>query len=111
MAELKDTQSRVTQEALAGRLPILAGERVYTKYRSFLWTATAFSAATWSFLIGGYLPYIGNTVAGIIGLSVGQVLGLIPVVLAGGLASYRYGLEPIDAVKTAFGRRGMLVPL
>jgi NCS1 family nucleobase:cation symporter-1 len=99
MGDLKSTQSRVTQEALSGRLPILGGERVYNGYLPFLWTCVAFSAATWAFLIGSYLPYIGNTVAGIAGYTTGMILGMVPVTLAAGFSSYRYGVETLDAAK------------
>ena len=111
MSDLKTTQSRVTQEALSGRLPILGGERVYKGYPSFLWTCVAFSAATWAFLIGSYLPYVGNTLAGIAGYTAGMILGMVPVTLASGFASYRYGVETLDAAKAAFGRWGIIVPM
>lgn len=111
MGDLKSTQSRVTQEALSGRLPILGGERIYSGYLPFLWTCVAFSAATWAFLIGGYLPYIGNTMAGVTGYVVGLLLGMVPVTLASGIGPYKYGVETLDAAKAAFGRWGMIVPL
>jgi purine-cytosine permease-like protein len=111
LGDLKTTQSRVTQEALSGRLPILGGERVYTGYLPFLWTCVAFSAATWAFLIGSYLPYIGNTVAGIAGYATGMILGMVPVTLAAGFSSYRFGVETLDAAKAAFGRWGIVVPM
>jgi len=61
------TSNSVEQEALAGRLPVLSGNRVYKSYGSFLWTCCAFSAATWAFLIGSYLPYVGDWRLGVIG--------------------------------------------
>lgn len=111
MGDLKTTQSRVTQEALSGRLPILGSERIYRGYLPFLWTCVAFSAATWAFLIGGYLPYVGNTMAGVTGYVVGLLLGMVPVTLASGIGPYKYGVETLDAAKAAFGRWGMVVPL
>lgn len=101
----------ITREALAGRLPTLTRERVYPSYSSFLWTCTAFSAATWAFLIGGFLPYVGDTRIGIFGYLVGVVVGMVPVALASGMPSFRYGLDTIDAAKSSFGQRGMIVPL
>src|ERR1700736_780957 len=75
-------QAEISREALAGRLPILSEERIYSRFGSFLWTCTSFSAATWAFLIGGSLPSVGNTVIGILGYLCGVILGLVPVVLA-----------------------------
>src|SRR5579862_4024747 len=104
-------QAQVAREALAGRLPIFPTERIYRRYGSFLWTCTSFSAATWAFLIGGSLPSVGNTLLGILGYLCGVILGLVPVVLASGLPSFRYGIEPIDAAKASFGVNGTVLPL
>src|ERR1700747_3625294 len=104
-------QAQIAREALAGRLPIFPTERLYRRYGSFLWTCTSFSAATWAFLIGGSLPSVGNTVIGISGYLCGVILGLVPVVLASGLPSYRYGIDPIDASKASFGVNGAVLSL
>jgi purine-cytosine permease-like protein len=111
VGDLKATQSRVTQEALSGRLPTLAGERIYQRYLPFMWTCVAFSAATWAFLLGGYLPYVGNTMAGIAGYATGMIAGMVPVTLAAGFPSFRYGVETLDAAKASFGRRGIVLPM
>jgi nucleobase:cation symporter-1, NCS1 family len=108
---IRDTQARITREALSGRLPILSTERIYSNYTSFLWTCTTFSAATWAFLIGGYLPYLGDTRISILGYLCGMILGMVPVTLASGFPSYRYGVDTIDAAKASFGIRGMILPL
>jgi NCS1 family nucleobase:cation symporter-1 len=104
-------QVQVAREALDGRLPILSSERIYRRFGSFLWTPTSFSAATWAFLIGGSLPSVGNTVIGILGYLCGLILALVSVVLASGLPSYRYGIDPIDAAKASFGVNGTVLPL
>ena len=105
------SDSTAAREALAGRLPILPEERIYRRFGSFLWTCTSFSAATWAFLIGGSLPSVGNTLIGVLGYLCGVILGLVPVTLSSGLPSYRYGVEPIDAAKAAFGVNGAVLPL
>ena len=109
--DIRDTQSRVVREALSGRLPILSTERIYDTYPSFLWTCTTFSAATWAFLVGGFLPFVGNTKLFIVGYLCGLILGMVPVTLSSGMASYRYGVDPIDAAKASFGVRGIILPL
>jgi nucleobase:cation symporter-1, NCS1 family len=101
----------VEQEALSGRLPVLFNERVYSTYGSFLWTCCAFSAATWAFLIGGFLPYVGDWRLGVIGYVIGLVIGMAIVSLASGAPSYKYGTDVIDTAKSSFGYRGMVVPL
>src|SRR5579871_1338589 len=106
-----DAHAQAIQAALDGRLPVLADERIYRTFGSFLWTCTAFSAATWAFLIGSNLPVVGHTASGIIGYLCGMIVGLVPVTLASGLPSYRYGIDPIDASKAAFGVRGIALPL
>ena len=80
-------------------------------YGSFLWTCWAFSAATWAFLIGGFLPYVGDWRLGVIGYVIGLVIGMSIVALASGASSYKYGTDVIDNAKSSFGYRGMVVPL
>ncbi|WP_105133239.1 cytosine permease [Burkholderia sp. BE12] len=101
----------VAQEALSGRLPVLASERIYGSYGSFLWTCCAFSAATWAFLIGGFLPYVGDWRLGVMGYVIGLVIGMALVSLASGAPSYKYGTDVIDTCKASFGYRGMVIPL
>jgi len=55
------------EESLSGRLPLRSNESVYKNYRLLLWTCTAFSAATWAFLICGFLPYVGDVRIGVLG--------------------------------------------
>lgn len=104
-------KNQVEQEALAGRLPVLAEERVYKSYGSFLWTCCAFSAATWAFLIGSYLPYVGDWRLGVMGYVVGLMIGMAIVTLASGAPSFKYGTDVIDTAKSSFGYRGIVVPL
>jgi NCS1 family nucleobase:cation symporter-1 len=108
---LKNAQAGVAREALSGRLPIAGGERIYTKYFAFLWTCTAFVVATWSFLVGSQLPYVGDTKLGILGYICGYLVSSALVILAAGMPSYRYGVDTIDAVKSSFGRYGVVLPL
>ena len=104
-------QEHAIREAIDGRMPVLSGERLYSSYGSFLWTCTSLSAATWAYLIGGNLPAVGNTLIGILGYLCGMILGLVPVTLASGLPSYRYGVDPIDGAKPAFGVNGAALTL
>ncbi len=105
------TSHSVEQEALAGRLPVLSNNRVYKTYGSFLWTCCAFSAATWAFLIGSYLPFVGDWRLGVMGYVIGLIIGMALVSLASGVPSYKYGTDPIDTAKASFGYRGIVIPL
>ncbi|WP_236675707.1 cytosine permease [Pseudomonas mediterranea] len=105
------SSNSVEQEALAGRLPVLAGNRVYKTYGSFLWTCCAFSAATWAFLIGSYLPFVGDWRLGVMGYTIGLIIGMALVSLASGVPSFKYGTDPIDTAKPSFGYRGIVIPL
>jgi purine-cytosine permease-like protein len=106
-----NSSNSVEQEALAGRLPVLAGNRVYKTYGSFLWTCCAFSAATWAFLIGSYLPFVGDWRLGVMGYTIGLIIGMALVSLASGVPSFKYGTDPIDTAKPSFGYRGIVIPL
>ncbi|WP_260960929.1 cytosine permease [Pseudomonas citri] len=106
-----NSSNNVEQEALAGRLPVLAGSRVYKTYGSFLWTCCAFSAATWAFLIGSYLPFVGDWRLGVMGYTIGLIIGMALVSLASGVPSFKYGTDPIDTAKPSFGYRGIVIPL
>lgn len=108
---MTDNNGARSRAALAGRLPIVGGERIYTRYSQFFFTCIAFSAATWAFLVGSALPYVGDTKIAMVGFFCGYVVGIVPVVLASGLPSLRYGVDTIDAVKSSFGRYGMVLPL
>jgi purine-cytosine permease-like protein len=101
----------LVRETLEGRLPVLAGERVYRTFASVLWTSVGLSAATWAFLIGMALPHIGNKEIGVVAYIVGASATFVLVMLSAGLPTVRYGLELVDASKAVFGMRGRIVPL
>jgi NCS1 family nucleobase:cation symporter-1 len=101
----------IEKEALSGRLPVLPGERVYKTYGSFLWTMTAFGAATWSFLLGGYLPSLADWRVGVVGFAAGVAIGMPLVTLASGVPSYKYGTDVIDTAKSSYGNRGAVILL
>jgi len=103
--------SEIESEALAGRIPVLSNARIYTSYGSFLWTCCAFAAATWSFLIGSYLPFVGDWRIGVVGYVIGLVIGMAIVTLSSGVPSYKYGTDVIDTAKASFGYKGIAIPL
>ena len=108
---MMDARSRLLQEALAGRLPVLPDERIYKTYGSLLWTTAVLSAASWAYLIGSAFPAFGNTWLSIVGYLVGLVVGEVVVVFAVGIPSFRFGIDAIDAAKATLGTRGCVLLL
>ncbi|MGI4860737.1 MAG: cytosine permease [Janthinobacterium lividum] len=108
---LNSAQAANERESLAGRLPILPAERLYGRYVPYMWTGVTFAAATYAFLIGGALPFVGNTKLGLLGYIVGLILAIVPVQLAMGIPSFRLGIDGIDVCKSSFGTRGVILPL
>lgn len=97
--------------ALDGRMPVLPSERVFLTSGSFSRTCIAFGSAIWVFLIGSSLPAVGDTRLSVIGYAIGLIVGFGPVVLATGVPCFKYGVDTVDACKSAFGVRGALVAL
>ena len=100
------SSAHTTDHALEGRLPVVPRERIYRGYLSFLWTSAAFGCGIWVFLVGSALPMFGDTRLAVIGYAVGLVLGFVPVMLAAGVVPFRYGVDTMDAAKTAWGTSG-----
>ncbi|WP_323993234.1 cytosine permease [Nguyenibacter sp. L1] len=112
MTEMQeDITSVISRETLAGRLPVPGFSRIYTNFSTLLWTAVALGAASFNYLFGASLAYIGNTKIAIAGYLIGLIVGLVPTYLASGMISYRHGVDPVDAAKSTFGTRGALLML
>lgn len=103
-------QARLREEAVYGRLPLLPGEREYSR-RGILATGFAISVAAWCFLIGGYAANVVGAVQGMITLIAGCVIGVTASAASSALACNRYGLEQIDFTKSCFGQRGAKIIL
>jgi nucleobase:cation symporter-1, NCS1 family len=103
------TMPQALAETLEGRLPVLPAQRLYAGFGSFMWTCSSLAAASWVYLIGSSLPSLGNTWLSIGGYTLGNFIGLTLVSLASGVPSFRYGVDTIDASKSALGVRGSLV--
>ena len=99
-------EDRVTQEALLGFLPVLAGERLYG-FAGALLLLSGYCIATWSYTQGAYLA----TLVGFRQLVVGAFFGAIfmlclyqlPVLL-----SVRYGIDIWIWLRAVFGGRGVM---
>lgn len=100
-----EIDARIKEEAMFGRLPLLAGEREYGT-RGILATGFSYAVAAWCFLIGGYAATYVGAVEGVIALIAGSIIGVAMSSGAAALACNRYGLEQIDYTKTGFGQNG-----
>jgi NCS1 family nucleobase:cation symporter-1 len=105
-----EIEARIREEALFGRLPLLAREREYST-RGILATGFAYAVAAWCFLIGGYAANVVGAVQGIVALIAGCVIGVTLSAAASALACNRYGIEQIDFTKTCFGQNGAKIIL
>lgn len=105
------TTQKAIRESLEGRLPLLPKERIYRTFTSVLWSCMTLAAGTWTFLIGTALPTIGSKEVGLLAYSSGAIVGFLLVMLSAGRPCVRYGVDAIDATKSAFGVRGMIIPL
>jgi len=97
--------TRLKEEALFGRLPLLRGEREYGT-RGILATGFTYAVAAWCFLIGGYAANVVGAWQGMVALVCGCVIGVTLSAAASALACNRYGLEQIDYTKSCFGQKG-----
>lgn len=100
-----DLESRLRDEAIFGRLPLLRGEREYST-KGILATGFTYAVAAWCFLIGGYAANVVGAVQGIVALIAGCLIGVTFSSAASALACNRYGLEQIDYTKSCFGQKG-----
>ncbi|HET6343543.1 MAG TPA: cytosine permease [Myxococcota bacterium] len=95
---------RLREEALFGRLPLLADERILST-GSTLAAGLNAAVAAWCFLIGGYTANVTGAVPGVVALLCGCTVGVV-LSAALSMACNRYGLDPTDASKPCFGQRG-----
>lgn len=101
-----DVGSDISRETLAGRLPVPGEARLYTGFGTLLNAAVALGAASYNYLFGASVAAVGSTSLGIIGYLIGLMMTLAPMYLASGMLSYRHGVDPVDAAKSALGTRG-----
>ncbi|MBA1203323.1 hypothetical protein G7009_16470 [Pseudomonas capeferrum] len=101
-----DVSSAMSRESLAGRLPVQGTDRLYSNFGSLLAACMAIGAASFNYLFGASIAFIGNTSIGIAGYLIGLIVGLVPTYLAAGMICYRHGVDPVDAAKSSMGTRG-----
>lgn len=89
-------------------LPLLRRERTWGSWRLCISLATA-AAATWCYLIGGYVGAYLPFTQGAISLSAGCMIGMLLVALAVVPTCIRFGVDSIASVKPQFGNRGWMV--
>jgi purine-cytosine permease-like protein len=101
-----DVGTEISRETLAGRMPIPGAARLYNGFGTLLNGAVALGAASYNYLFGASIAAIGSTSIGILGYLIGLMMTLAPMYLAAGMLSYRHGVDPVDAAKSALGTRG-----
>lgn len=108
---VKSVDGLIARETLAGRLPVSGSARLYNGFGTLLGAFIAIGAASFNYLFGASLAYIGNTQLAIVGWLLGLMLALGPIYLASGMISFKHGVDPVDAVKSSFGTRGSVLML
>jgi NCS1 family nucleobase:cation symporter-1 len=103
--------SPVGQQALAGRIPIAYANRIFSGYGEFFLTCTTLGAASYAYLFGVQLIAVGTTWLGMLGYTLGMIIGGAFVSFSVGSMSYRFGVDIVDASKPALGMRGSVVVL
>ncbi len=97
--------------ALAGRIPIPYADRIFGDYSEFFLTCTTLGAASYAYLVGVSLAAIGTTWIGVLGYTLGMIIGGAFVAFTVGSFSYRFGVDIVDASKFALGIRGSVLVL
>lgn len=97
-------QMRLREEALFGRLPLLADERTLTHSSGMIAGVNAAMLA-WCFLVGGYTAREMDAYRGAIALVTGSVSSVVLMTLLM-VGCNRYGCDATDLSKTCLGQRG-----
>ncbi|GAB6403126.1 purine-cytosine permease family protein [Pseudomonas sp. MHK4] len=95
-------------EADKSALPLLRHERTWGSWKLGISLATA-AAATWCYLIGGYVGAYLPFAQGAISLTAGCMIGMLLVALAVVPVCMRFGVDSIASAKPQFGNRGWIV--
>ena len=99
------------REGEEGRLPLLAGDRVWAKSVVYLWTTFAFGAATWALLTGGFIGFYVDFPRGAGSFFAGHALSFMLIILAVMIPCSKYGIDAIDFAKSQFGTFGAQIVL
>ena len=101
----------VRRESEEGRLPLLAGARVWAKNMFFLWTTFAFGAATWALLTGGFIGFYVDFPRGAGAFFAGHASSFMLLIVGLVIPCAKYGVDAIDYAKSQFGVYGSQVVL
>lgn len=103
---MSETQKAVRQAGTFGSLPILKAERVWG-FSDFTWVNVSLAIATWAFLVGGATALMVGFSQGVLAMIIGNVSGVIIMLLATTVMSSRYGVEQYTILRSIFGFGGV----
>ena len=103
---MSSTREAVRQAGTFGSLPVLKAERVWG-FGDFTWVNVSLAIATWAFLVGGATALMVGFGQGVIAMVVGNVAGVIIMLLATTVISSRYGVEQYTILRSVFGFGGV----
>jgi nucleobase:cation symporter-1, NCS1 family len=97
------------EDASGSRVPVQWHDRVYSDLGNTFFTGISMGSASYGYLVGSALIALGTTWILLAGYALGLVIGTALTVLSASLISYRFGIDSVDASKTALGTRGSLI--
>lgn len=100
------TQEAVRKAGTFGSLPVLKAERVWG-FGDFTWVNVSLAIATWAFLVGGATALMVGFGQGVLAMLIGNVGGVIIMLLATTVISSRYGVEQYTILRSVFGFGGV----
>lgn len=103
---MSETQAAVRQAGTFGSFPVLKNERVWG-FGDFTWVNISLAIATWAFLVGGATALMVGFGEGILAMIIGNVAGVIIMLLATTVISSRYGVEQYTVLRSIFGFGGV----
>ena len=103
---MSETQEAIRQAGTFGSLPVLKSERVWG-FGDFTWVNISLAIATWAFLVGGATALMVGFGQGVLAMVIGNVAGVIIMLLATTVISSRYGVEQYTILRSIFGFGGV----
>jgi NCS1 family nucleobase:cation symporter-1 len=90
--------------------PLLKSERNWGQWE--LWAVLLVAAAaTWCYIIGGYVGYYLDMKRGFAAMTAGSMIGMLLVTLSVVPCATRYGIDSIASSRPQFGSRGTIIPV
>lgn len=88
--------------------PLMPSERNWSQWQLFIVLLVS-AAATWCYIIGGYVGYYLNLKMGFAAMTAGSLIGMFLVTVAVVPMATRFGVDSIATTKAQFGSKGWML--